>query len=72
MTQSLSDETIRVPKPTPDEVLVGTCSEDGAWAYVKVPKRAFTDEDWSDILKRVPELLADAERKLRDEYPRPV
>jgi hypothetical protein len=56
-------ETMTVPKPRPDQVIIAACAEDGAKAWVVGTKGTLCDPEF---LAQLEPLLAEAQDKLRE------
>jgi hypothetical protein len=63
----MADEMISVPRPNPDQFVIAICGEDGARAWVTAKTATLLEADWTQLL---PGLLAEAQQRLRDEYPK--
>jgi len=59
----MAADTIMVPRPAPDEMVIAICGEDDARAWIKCSKTLFADTDFTIQL---PELLAEAQQQLRE------
>lgn len=57
-------ETMTVPRPAPDEVIIAVCGEDGARAWVMGKQGTLGD---AEFLAQVEPLLAGAQQRLREQ-----
>lgn len=63
-TEAPGQETITVPRPAPDEVLLAAVDEAGAICWVKVPKAVATDRE---LLGMMVPLLEEGQQTLHEQ-----
>jgi len=62
-------DRISIPCPKPDQAVIVICDEDGAFAWIKGSRSALCD---AVLLAEAEPLLMDAQRRLREQHPKPV